>query len=147
MAAAAAGQQPPLRPVPRPADYKQRVAQQFDRRAPRYDCDNSYHPPLAARLVQLAALQAGESVLDVATGTGLVALQAAQEVGPTGSVLAIDLSPAMIALVGAQQCAGGRQFGRYQHGRSWGGVEVIRLFGQAQRPAARRATRTGPCRC
>ncbi len=104
-AAAAAGQPPPLRPVPRRNDYKQRVARQFDSRAPRYDCDNSYHPPLAARLVRLAALQAGEHVLDVATGTGLVALQAAREVGPAGSVLGVDLSPAMVDKLRAQQCA------------------------------------------
>jgi ubiquinone/menaquinone biosynthesis C-methylase UbiE len=36
-------------------------------------------------------------VLDVATGTGLVALAAARVVGPGGRVTGIDLSSAMLA--------------------------------------------------
>lgn len=102
------GGSPPrgLSRVPLPHNFKERVAQQFEERAARYDRGNTYHPPLAARLVQLAALQPGEAVLDVGAGTGLVALQAAQEIGPTGRVLAVDLSTSMLeqakAKAGAQ---------------------------------------------
>jgi ubiquinone/menaquinone biosynthesis C-methylase UbiE len=49
-------------------------------------------PPLlrAARLVP------GMGVLDIATGTGLAAEAAAEAVGPSGHVLAADISPAMV---------------------------------------------------
>lgn len=51
----------------------------------------------ARRLLELADLSEGQSVLDVATGTGLVAGVAAQIVGPHGTVVGVDLSPEMLA--------------------------------------------------
>jgi SAM-dependent methyltransferase len=44
-----------------------------------------------------AALQRGERVLDVATGTGVGARHAAALVGPTGAVVGIDLAEQMLA--------------------------------------------------
>lgn len=44
-----------------------------------------------------AGLQAGMQVIDVGTGTGLVAREAAHLVGPRGSVLGVDPSAAMLA--------------------------------------------------
>ena len=44
----------------------------------------------AAALVDLVAPREGARVLDIATGTGVVAVAAAQRVGPTGSVVATD---------------------------------------------------------
>jgi len=52
----------------------------------------------AADLIELAALQPGEKVLDVATGPGLAALLAAPRVGPTGAVVGVDLSEAMLTI-------------------------------------------------
>lgn len=49
-----------------------------------------------AELLALAALAPGERVLDVACGTGLVSLAAAQAVGPSGRVCGVDLSGAMV---------------------------------------------------
>jgi ubiquinone/menaquinone biosynthesis C-methylase UbiE len=52
--------------------------------------------PWAAVLVELARLQPGESVLDAACGTGVVARAAAARVGATGKVTGIDLNPGML---------------------------------------------------
>jgi len=50
------------------------------------------------RLVSSARVDAGATVLDVATGIGEPALTAARIVGPDGRVIAIDLSPGMLEM-------------------------------------------------
>ena len=50
----------------------------------------------AQDLVALAALQAGERVLDVACGTGVVTRHAAQAVGTTGQVIGLDINEEML---------------------------------------------------
>ena len=47
-------------------------------------------------MLDLAAVQAGSRVLDVATGTGESMLMAARRVGPTGHVIAADVSASML---------------------------------------------------
>ncbi|MGY3576932.1 methyltransferase domain-containing protein [Bradyrhizobium sp. USDA 4504] len=54
--------------------------------------------PWAPLVVALADPRAGERVLDVACGTGVVARLAAQRVGPAGSVTGLDLNPGMLAV-------------------------------------------------
>ena len=54
--------------------------------------------PLAADLVAGAALRRGERVLDATCGTGIVARQAAERVGPEGSVAGVDITPGMLAV-------------------------------------------------
>jgi ubiquinone/menaquinone biosynthesis C-methylase UbiE len=49
------------------------------------------------RLIELAGLEPGESVLDIGCGTGTLAIAATRHVGPTGSIYGIDASPEMIA--------------------------------------------------
>lgn len=51
----------------------------------------------AQELVQLAAPEEGDRVLNVACGTGVVARYAAPLVGPTGSVIGLDLNAGMLA--------------------------------------------------
>jgi SAM-dependent methyltransferase len=52
--------------------------------------------PWTAVLLDFAGVQAGQRVLDVASGTGVVARGAAHRVGASGRVVASDLSPAML---------------------------------------------------
>ena len=58
--------------------------------------------PVVDTVLARADLQAGERVLDLGTGTGAVAEKAALAVGPGGHVLAIDISPEMLALAGGR---------------------------------------------
>lgn len=50
------------------------------------------------RLIDLAHVDVGDRVLDIATGLGEPAFTAARRVGPTGWVIATDVSPQMLAL-------------------------------------------------
>jgi SAM-dependent methyltransferase len=54
--------------------------------------------PVTTRLMELGGVRPGHRILDVGTGLGQPALTAARAVGPTGSVIGIDLSPEMIRL-------------------------------------------------
>lgn len=46
----------------------------------------------------IASLKAGETVLDLGSGGGFDAFLAARQVGPTGKVIGVDMTPAMISL-------------------------------------------------
>jgi 2-polyprenyl-3-methyl-5-hydroxy-6-metoxy-1,4-benzoquinol methylase len=61
--------------------------------------------PSARRLVANAKLPAGAHVLDVATGTGIVARTAAEAVGGTGRVTAVDATESMLAVARSQHAA------------------------------------------
>jgi len=52
------------------------------------------------KLIDLARLKPGDTVLDVGCGTGTLAITAKRRVGPTGKVYGIDPSPEMIARSG-----------------------------------------------
>src|SRR5690242_7423144 len=54
--------------------------------------------PWAPVLVDAARIGAGERVLDVACGTGVVARAAIERAGSTGRVVGVDLNPGMIAV-------------------------------------------------
>jgi SAM-dependent methyltransferase len=53
----------------------------------------------------MAALAAGQRVLDIGSGSGDTALRAAGSVGPSGSVLAIDIDPGALARLAERQSA------------------------------------------
>ena len=68
-----------------------RVAQGYDRQALRF------FPHSADKMIARLKPKPGEKILDVATGTGAVALAAAQAVGASGRVVGIDIAEAMLA--------------------------------------------------
>lgn len=72
--------------------FKQRVITDFNSRK---NYDNAFRYRLANRLVELAKLQSGQKILDVATGTGLAAIAAAQIIGE-GYVVGVDISQGML---------------------------------------------------
>src|SRR2546430_10470452 len=76
-----------------PTDYKHRLAASFDSRV---NYDDAYTVRRATRLVKLAQLKDSCSVLDLATGTGIVAVIGAQAVGIQGKVIGVDISPGML---------------------------------------------------
>jgi ubiquinone/menaquinone biosynthesis C-methylase UbiE len=54
--------------------------------------------PVAADLVEAAAIRPGERVLDVACGTGIVTRLAQERVGSEGTVAGLDPNPGMLAV-------------------------------------------------
>jgi ubiquinone/menaquinone biosynthesis C-methylase UbiE len=62
---------------------------------------------ISDRLVELAGVTAGSSVLDVAAGYGEPSLSAARAAGPDGRVVATDISPEMIAFGWERAAAAG----------------------------------------
>lgn len=77
------------------------VAQTFDRLVVRLSA------PVAARLVEIAEAAPEDRVLDVGTGTGIVALHAAARLGPSGKVVGVDLSDGMLAVAKQNATRGG----------------------------------------
>jgi ubiquinone/menaquinone biosynthesis C-methylase UbiE len=76
-------------------EYKQQIADLYSSRSAGYD-NGAWHPRIAHRLVELADIQPGQQVLDIATGTGMVAIEAAQIVGDEGHVIGIDIATGMV---------------------------------------------------
>lgn len=77
------------------------VRAMFDRIAGPYDAMNSVmtaglHHRWRRRAADLAQLRPGDRALDVATGTGDVAVELARRVGPSGEVIGSDFSEGML---------------------------------------------------
>ena len=74
------------------SEHKQNVARVYDLAAAGYDKPAlRFFPVVAERLVELARIGEGEDVLDAGTGTGVAAFAAAEQVGPSGRVIGVDI--------------------------------------------------------
>jgi demethylmenaquinone methyltransferase/2-methoxy-6-polyprenyl-1,4-benzoquinol methylase len=83
-------------------DKARRVKAVFDSVAPRYDLMNDLmslglHRVWKAIAISQAAIRPGQSVLDLASGTGDLALAMAPRIGPTGQLVMTDINPSMLA--------------------------------------------------
>src|SRR3954462_15221338 len=83
------------------------VQAMFDRIAGVYDLMNSVmtaglHHRWRRRAADLAALRPGDRALDVATGTGDLAIELARRVAPDGEVIGSDFSTGMLDLARAK---------------------------------------------
>ena len=76
-------------------DYKKEIADLYSRRSQTYD-NSDWHIQIAHRLIEYAQIKPGQHVLDIATGTGMVAIEAAQIVGSQGRVVGVDISTGML---------------------------------------------------
>ena len=78
--------------------FKREIAAAYDRRQETYDRGKAgnWHYNLACRLVECSDLQAGNRVLDLATGTGMVAIEAAKKVGDSGQVIGVDIASGLL---------------------------------------------------
>lgn len=84
------------------AEKPQRVNAVFDSVAPQYDLMNDLMSLGLHRLwkrfaLELSGIKRGQTVLDLASGTGDLALRLAQVVGPTGQVVMSDINAAMLS--------------------------------------------------
>jgi ubiquinone/menaquinone biosynthesis C-methylase UbiE len=75
-----------------PARFKEQERSGFNFVADRYEEATLNFGLAITRMLDLASLQPGERVLDVATGPGVVARTAARAVGATGNVLGVDIA-------------------------------------------------------
>ena len=82
--------------------FKLQVQAQWDRSAQAWNDHtlqiNEWLRSATDAMLDMAAVRPGASVLDVAAGAGGQTLDIARRVGPTGRVLATDLSPSILAL-------------------------------------------------
>lgn len=93
------------------ASLKDELRRQWDAAAPGWD---AHSPQIRAWLrgatdamLSMAGVRPGARVLDVAAGAGDQSLDVAERVGSQGTVLATDLSPALVALTQARARAAG----------------------------------------
>ncbi len=85
------------------SEKRERVDEVFRRVADRYDMMNDLmslgsHRLMKRAVVDFAAVRAGDSVLDLAGGTGDMAARLARRVGKDGKVVLADVNPAMLRI-------------------------------------------------
>ncbi len=92
------------------------VVKAFTELAPRYEATvdrelrafwGVSYQQFLGRLIGLAGLQAGDYVLDVATGTAYIPSQISERIGDAGRVFGVDITPAMLVRGAARLAAEG----------------------------------------
>ena len=97
--------------------FKIRDAASYDELISNFDrLTEKFTTPLAAELISLSGVRTGDRILDIGSGTGVVALMAAARSGRGGLTCGIDLSEPMLACAFAN-ARGRRLLGRTTFGR------------------------------
>jgi ubiquinone/menaquinone biosynthesis C-methylase UbiE len=85
-------------------DTRARLIETYRKKAKHYDVTSRFYPvpgyPQRAqrlRAVQALGLRAGDSVIEIACGTGLNFALIEEAIGPSGRILGVDLTDAMLA--------------------------------------------------
>jgi ubiquinone/menaquinone biosynthesis C-methylase UbiE len=80
-------------------DAKKKAASTYNAASDFYDHPaNTFWSRYGRHTIERLRLTAGERVLDVCCGSGASAIPAAENVGPTGSVIGVDLAENLLAL-------------------------------------------------
>jgi SAM-dependent methyltransferase len=74
--------------------------------------------PVVGGVIRRAGLKPGEKVLDLGTGTGSLAIEAATLVGAAGRVTGLDISPEMLSLAQRRVAESGHSNIELRHGRA-----------------------------
>jgi demethylmenaquinone methyltransferase / 2-methoxy-6-polyprenyl-1,4-benzoquinol methylase len=101
------------------AQFAGQVNRMFDRIAGRYDALNSVmtaglHHRWRERAADRAALDRGDSALDICCGTGDLALELSRRVSPDGRVVGCDFSEPMLDLAREKAAARGESTVRFE---------------------------------
>lgn len=91
------------------------VVRTYTRAADHFDALPFWHH-FGQRTVDLLAPAPGSDVVDLFCGTGASAIPAARTVGPTGSVLGIDITPALLEVARARATREGLTHARFEAG-------------------------------
>ena len=104
---------------PRPEDIAARLG--YDRTAVEAVPDGANLGLGCGAPLTIAALQPGETVLDLGSGAGFDAFLAAREVGPSGHVIGVDMTPEMLERARRNAAKGSYQNVEFREGR----IEVL----------------------
>ncbi|KAH7378429.1 S-adenosyl-L-methionine-dependent methyltransferase [Phaeosphaeria sp. MPI-PUGE-AT-0046c] len=74
------------------------------------DYDDTWHSDFTRRFSSYLDLKAGQDILDLACGTGLLTFIETERVGASGSVVGIDVTPGMLALATQKKEQGGDKY-------------------------------------
>lgn len=77
------------------SDYKQEIADLYNRRSQTYD-DSKWHLQICLSLLEYSPVSSRQHILDIGTGTGHLAIAAAQLVGTEGRVIGVDIAAGML---------------------------------------------------
>ena len=99
-----------------------RAIEHYNQLAPNYDYATRRIDGVRARAIEALALKSGDVVLDAGCGTGYCFAMIEEAIGPTGKLIGIEPSPAMLAL--AQERV---------NDAGWTNVSLLNSSGEAAR--------------